>query len=50
METKVEEVERQAYAQIAKDKYAVGGSNVYPDATFTLRLAFGTVQRLRGRG
>lgn len=43
MESKVEEVEHQAYAQIAKAKYAVGGSNVYPDATFTLRLAFGTV-------
>ena len=44
METKVEEVERQAYAQIAKAKYTVGGKDVYPDATFTLRLAFGTVK------
>jgi peptidase S46-like protein len=50
METKVEEVERQAYAQIAKDKYAVGGSNVYPDATFTLRLAFGTVRGYEEEG
>jgi hypothetical protein len=44
METKVEEVERQAYAQIAKAKYTIGGKDVYPDATFTLRLAFGTVK------
>ena len=50
METKVEEVERQAYAQIAKAKYTVGGSNVYPDATFTLRLAFGTVRGYEEEG
>jgi hypothetical protein len=50
METKVEEVERQAYAQIAKDKYAIGGSDVYPDATFTLRLAFGTVRGYEEEG
>jgi len=43
METRVEEVERQAYAQIAKARYAVEGANAYPDATFTLRLSFGTV-------
>jgi hypothetical protein len=50
METKVEEVERQAYAQIAKDKYAIEGTNVYPDATFTLRLAFGTVRGYEEEG
>jgi hypothetical protein len=50
METKVEEVERQAYAQIAKAKYAIGGSDVYPDATFTLRLAFGTVRGYEEEG
>jgi hypothetical protein len=50
MESKVEEVEHQAYAQIAKAKYAVGGSNVYPDATFTLRLAFGTVRGYEEEG
>ncbi len=44
METGVEEVERQAYAQIAKAKFALEGSSTYPDATFTLRLAFGTVK------
>ena len=44
MESQVEEVERQAYAQIAKAQYAIEGSSMYPDATFTLRLAFGAVR------
>jgi hypothetical protein len=44
VETQVDEVERQAYAQIAKAMHALGGSDTYPDATFTLRLAFGTVR------
>jgi hypothetical protein len=44
METQVEEVRRQAYDQIAQAKFAIEGTSVYPDATFTLRLAFGTVK------
>jgi hypothetical protein len=44
IETEVEEVQRQAYGQIAKAKYAIEGANTYPDATFTLRLAFGVVK------
>jgi hypothetical protein len=44
METQVEEVQRQAYDQIGRAKYALEGPNSYPDATFTLRLAFGTVK------
>jgi hypothetical protein len=44
MESDVDEVKRQAYALIAKAKYAVEGASNYPDATFTLRLAFGTVK------
>jgi len=43
-ETEVEEVKRQAYAQIAKAKFAVEGTSTYPDATFTLRLSFGQVK------
>ena len=35
---------RQAYAKIAKAQFAVSGTEVYPDATFTLRLAFGEVK------
>ncbi|MFL5330535.1 MAG: S46 family peptidase [Gemmataceae bacterium] len=44
MESEVSEVKQQAYAQIVKAKYAVEGPSAYPDATFTLRLAFGTVK------
>jgi hypothetical protein len=43
-ETKVDEPKRQAYAALAKARYALDGTNTYPDATFTLRLAFGTVK------
>jgi peptidase S46-like protein len=42
METQVEEPKSQAYDKIARAKFAVEGTNTYPDATFTLRLAFGT--------
>jgi hypothetical protein len=44
VEEKVEEPQRQAYAKIANARFALYGTNVYPDATFTLRLAFGTVK------
>ncbi len=44
MESEVEEVQRQAYAEIAKVKFALEGTSTYPDATFTLRLAFGQVK------
>jgi len=42
-ETEVEERLRQAYAKIAAAKLALGGDNVYPDASFSLRLSFGLV-------
>jgi Peptidase S46 len=38
-----EEIKRQAYAQIAKAHFAVEGTSIYPDATFTLRLSYGKV-------
>jgi hypothetical protein len=44
MQTQVEEPMRQAYDQVAKAKFEVEGTNTYPDATFTLRLAFGIVK------
>ncbi|HEY1376658.1 MAG TPA: S46 family peptidase [Gemmataceae bacterium] len=44
IESDVSEVKQQAYAQIARAKFAVVGPNSYPDATFTLRLAFGPVK------
>ncbi len=39
----VEEQERQAYARIVEAQFARDGESTYPDATFTLRLAFGQV-------
>ncbi len=39
----IEELERQAYAKITQASVAIQGTSTYPDATFTLRLAFGTV-------
>ena len=43
-EEKVEEPLRQAYARIANARFALYGTDNYPDATFTLRLAFGEVR------
>jgi len=43
-ENEVEEPKRQAYTALAKARYAMDGANTYPDATFTLRLAYGTVK------
>lgn len=43
-ENEVEEVERQAYSQIAKARFELLGTTVAPDATFTLRLAFGVAK------
>ena len=40
----LEERERQAYAKITEATIATQGTSTYPDATFTLRLAFGTVK------
>jgi hypothetical protein len=49
-ETEVEEPERQAYGELAKVRFALQGRNVAPDATFTLRLAFGVVQGYEAEG
>jgi hypothetical protein len=49
-ENEVEEPKRQAYSQLAKARYALDGANTYPDATFTLRLAFGTVKGFQEDG
>ncbi|CAN5320669.1 S46 family peptidase [soil metagenome] len=43
-EDEVEEPERKAFGEIAKLRFAKFGRTVAPDATFTLRLAFGTVK------
>ncbi len=38
------EIEKQAYAEISDVLFKTQGTSVYPDATFTLRLAFGPVK------
>jgi hypothetical protein len=43
-EEKVEEPQQQAYAKVANAVFAVRGQDTYPDATFTLRLAYGVVK------
>jgi hypothetical protein len=43
-EDEVEEVERQEYAKIAELRFKVYGKGIAPDATFTLRLAFGVAK------
>jgi hypothetical protein len=42
-EDNVESVETQAGEKISKARFAVYGKSAYPDATFTLRLSYGTV-------
>jgi len=49
-EEQVEEVERQANAQIARARFDIYGTGIAPDATFTLRLAFGVVKGYRVDG
>jgi hypothetical protein len=46
----VQEPMRQAYAKIAAARFAITGTDTYPDATFTLRLAFGTVKDYTDEG
>ncbi len=43
MESEVEEPERRAYALIARGMFALEGPTMAPDATFSLRLAYGRV-------
>jgi hypothetical protein len=38
------EIKQQAHALIEKARFAIEGTGNYPDATFTLRLAYGTVK------
>jgi hypothetical protein len=40
----LDEQDKQAYAKIAEARFATEGTSTYPDATFTLRLAFGPVK------
>jgi hypothetical protein len=49
-EEEVQEPMRQAYAKIAAAKFAMSGTDTYPDATFTLRLAMGVVKGYMDEG
>jgi hypothetical protein len=44
------EIKQQAYAQLARAKFAVEGTSTYPDATFTLRLSYGVVKGYEENG
>ena len=39
-----DELKQQAHAAISRARFAVEGAGGYPDATFTLRLSYGTVK------
>ncbi len=43
-QTNVESIEERAGEQLGQARFAVYGKNAYPDATFTLRLSYGTVK------
>lgn len=45
-----DEIKQQAYAEIAKARFALEGTNTYPDATFTLRLSYGAVRGYEDKG
>ena len=45
-----DETKQQAYAEIAKARFALEGTNTYPDATFTLRLSCGPVRGYEENG
>jgi hypothetical protein len=40
----LDETKQQAHAALARARFDLQGTSVYPDATFTLRLAYGTVR------
>ena len=46
----IEEPQRQAYAKIAQARLAINKTAAYPDATFTLRLAFGLIKGYQENG
>jgi hypothetical protein len=49
-EEKVLSASSRAYAKVAQALFAVYGTSIYPDATFTLRLAFGEVKGYQEAG
>ena len=49
-ESEVTGVERANYAKIARAKFDTEGTKMYPDATFTLRMSYGTVKGYNENG
>src|SRR5207245_2781660 len=45
-----DEVKQQAQAALGAARFALDGANGYPDATFTLRLSYGTVKGYEENG
>jgi hypothetical protein len=45
-----DEIKQQAYADLAKARFALEGTRSYPDATFTLRLSYGPVKGYEENG
>ncbi|HEY0368479.1 MAG TPA: S46 family peptidase [Chthoniobacterales bacterium] len=45
-----DETKQQAYAEIARARFAIEGTSNYPDATFTLRLSYGPVRGYEEEG
>lgn len=45
-----DEIKQQAQATISKARFALQGTSNYPDATFTLRLSYGTVKGYEENG
>src|SRR5262249_51745504 len=50
LESEVQSVERANYAKIAQALFAIEGTKLYPDATFTLRLSYGAVKGYQENG
>lgn len=46
----IDEPMQQAYARIAQAQFKAFGADAYPDATFTLRLAYGAVRGYEAQG
>jgi hypothetical protein len=49
-ETEVESVEKRSAEQLAQARFALKGTSVYPDATFSLRLSHGTIRGWNEQG
>jgi hypothetical protein len=49
-ESEVQSNERASYSKIARALFDIEGTRLYPDATFTLRLSYGTVKGYQENG